>query len=193
MLCVYGIEYRDSSGIIVDTALLQTVSATADGFLAYSHAQDETPQRLKIEQGAPRRAAFYFPLDTVSEVYSRQVNRADLLLYADQTNAENFSYPQEVLSFKSGSLQDTAWFAIPDSAKLQFIATEPSYFDSSNTVVAFDVTGIVADWVINPDHNAGMQIQSALETGFLGRHVFHGPGTEDPAKRPRLVIWFSER
>ncbi|MBI5059329.1 hypothetical protein HZB60_06060 [candidate division KSB1 bacterium] len=189
-LSIYIVEHRTDAS---DTAYTLEMLPDKDAYVATDHAQNRAPERLVISQGYPQRAALYFPLDSISSVYDRQVNRAQLFIHADQSDPENFLYTGQNLSYKDGTLADTLWFDNPDSTHLDLVAIEAAIFDSTNTIIAFNVTSSVASWIAHPERNAGFQIQTSLESGYLARHVFYGTGETVPAEKlPRLVIWYTE-
>jgi hypothetical protein len=153
------------------------------------------PERLFVTQGMPGRGALYFPLDSLSSQFMREVNRAELHLYADTLDPYAVTYSEQNLLFTHGFLTDTSWIAHPaarDSFHLGYESSTVGTWDATSTEYVLDVSGAVADWVANPAHNGGLQIIASDETSFLARQVFYSPLANDTSKRPKLIIWYTE-
>jgi hypothetical protein len=177
-----------------DTTLSSDLTAWEDAYVVL----DSAPRRAEsfyVTQGMPGRGALYFPLGTLSSVFQREVNRAELHLYADTSDSYSVTYAGLNILFTHGFLSDTAWMAHPterDSFHMGYESTTVGSWDASNTEYTLDVSGAVADWVANPAHNGGLQIIASDETSFLARQVFYGPLADHADKCPKLVIWYTE-
>lgn len=191
ILEVTGTQWSFQDSVWEESDMSLQILPEHDGYLASEFAEPE-PGRLYLCQGFPQRAAIYFPVDTVSEVFSRIVNRAELRFYADLDHPANLLYEDVGLLYKDGSLLDTSWIAEPDSAVARYIATSSTVFDSTNTILAFGVGGIVSGWVEDPATNGGFQVKISSEDDYLARQVFHGADSEELDKRPQLIIWYTE-
>ena len=116
-------------------------------------------------------------------------------LYADTLDPAAVTYSGQNILFTPGFLNDTSWIAHStesDSFHLGYESGTVGTWDASNTEYILDVSGAVADWVANPAHNGGLQVFASDETSFLARQVFYSPSANDPSKRPKLIIWYTE-
>jgi hypothetical protein len=199
-LSVHGQAFSGDSLLSADTTLL--TYATNDGYLVID-STDINPttlaahqKRLLVTQGMAQRTALYFPLDTLLQSFPRSVNRAELHLFADTTNALEIRYPGQDMVLKNGFLNDSTWISHSDSLQLSRLLGSESIavgdWQASSSELVFDVTTAVASWVENPASNGGLQILSAEELDFLSREVFYGPDADSLNKRPKLYIWFTE-
>lgn len=150
------------------------------------------PGRLRVAQGAYRRALMYFPLDGVAANPLRTVVRAWLHVFVDPQAANSLTYTGSNFVYKDGTLQDTLWFADPDSAKLDLIASSSTVFEADNIELAFEVTNSLAGMVGQPWSNSGFAIEATQESDVLSRQYFYAHDSEVDSLRPRLEIWWVE-
>jgi hypothetical protein len=196
---VHGSAYLPSDSAWHDTTLKAVIGS--DGYLVVDTAA-RSPERLFVSEGFPERMAIFFRLDTLLgdtsiQSFSRSVNRAEMTLYRDTASHDLIEDRYQNILLKQGQIRDTSW--VRDSARLYADGmlgqelTITSTVDSTNTRYVLDVTSLVNFWVTNPDSNGGIQIRSADELGgYIAREVFYSPLSEDPTKKPKLTIWFTE-
>jgi hypothetical protein len=192
---VHGAAYLPSDSAWHDTTLIALIGG--DGYLVLDSAA-RRPERLFVSQGFAERMAIYFPVDSLLRDFSRSVNRAELTLYADTLDPADLRDPFQNIIIKHGQILTSAWFHNPDTLKVtgtlgqEFTMTGRA--DSTSTVFVMDVTPIVDSWISNPSANHGIQVFSAQALGgYIAREVFHSPLSEDPNKKPKLTIWFTEQ
>jgi hypothetical protein len=195
---IYGTQWALEDTVWVASDMLKLQEAVHDGYLVIDSSVT-TPGRFHVSSGYPQRALLYFPTDSLEAYTDRLIARAELRIFADSTDLNNFYYNQSTLGFqngvgfRSGSIETNDWVSAPDSIKtlkLRFVGTSNSYFMGDR--VDIDVSGIVAGWIANPGTNGGLQLQSGGENQFLTRIVFHNHETTDSTKLPQLVIWYAE-
>jgi len=177
-----------------DTTLSSDLTAWEDAY-GVLDTTPRRPERFFVTQGMPGRAALYFPLGSLSSQYRREVNRAELHLYADADTSDAVTYAGQNILFTHGFLNDTAWIAHAterDSFHMGYESGTVGTWDATNTEYTLDVSGAVADWVANPAHNGGLQIIASDETSFLARQVFYSQMANDATKHPKLIIWYTE-
>ena len=191
---IYGVQWRLVDSVWTDTALVVKQTAEHDAYLA-TDSTTVAPGRLALSQGYAKRAALYFPLDSIGAAnFTRVVNHAVLRFYADNGDAANFQYANIGLLYKDGTMANRLWLMEPDSAKAGLVATSSSAFDATNSYIDFDVSSTVAYWVARPDSNSGFQILASEENGHLTRQVFYGTAPSVPdSLKPRLTIWLTEQ
>ena len=178
-----------------DTAFVSNRTATNDGYLVLDSTA-KSPDRLYISRGLPGRAALYFPLDTLSHVFARSVNRAELHIFADTLDPAVLRYTSFTTTPLYGYLLDSSWISTPDSLlTTRILGRELSgrtSWDITTSEYTMDVTTAVASWVDNPRTNWGMQLLASDELGLLAREVFYAPSAADSTKQPKLYIWYTE-
>ncbi|MCB9391136.1 MAG: hypothetical protein H6506_00600 [Calditrichaeota bacterium] len=187
---IIGQEFSTEEGA-EPVAWDDTLYATDDGYVA-EDLSEPVPGRLRISQGAYRRALLYFPLDSVTSNPLRTVVRARIHFFADLGVPNSLVYSGSNFLYKDASLADTSWFAEPDSASQSFVAVSSSSFGSDNTEIVFENTSVVASLVGNPETNGGFSIQATLESDVVSRQFFHAYDSEVDSLRPRLEIWWVE-
>ena len=191
---IRGTRWNQVDSVWQDTTLSSDLPAWEDAYVVLDTAP-RRPERFFVTQGKPGRAALYFALDSLSSQFLREVNRAELHLYADTLDPYAVTYSGLNILFAHGFLTDTSWIAHPaerDSFHLGYESGKVGTWDASNTEYVLDVSGAVADWVANPAHNGGLQIIASDETSFLARQVFYSHLAADTSKHPKLVIWYTE-
>ncbi len=192
-LVVKGTAWNGGETAGHDTTI--TRAATHDAYIALNTATLDST-RLYLSQGLDGRAALYFPMQRVTEDYSRAVARAELHLFADTLNPLVMHFPAQTVGFFTGELLSDVWQADPDTLAskqiLGFEYTDFGAWNSTTTEYIFDVTRFAARWVALPDTNSGIEILTSEEQTYLAREVFHSPQSEDTNKRPKLYIWFTE-
>jgi hypothetical protein len=191
---IRGTRWNLVDSVWQDTTLSSDLTAWEDAYVVLDTAPRQ-PERFYVTQGMPGRGALYFALDSVSSQYRREVNRAELHLFADTLDPYAVAYSGQNILFTHGFLNDTSWIAHPterDSFHLGYESGTVGTWDASNTEYVLDVSGAVADWVANPAHNGGLQIIASDETSLLARQVFYSPSSNDSSKHPKLIIWYTE-
>ena len=191
---IRGTRWNQVDSVWQDTTLSSDLTAWEDAYVVLDTAP-RRPERFFVTQGMPGRAALYFPLDSLSSQFRREVNRAELHLYADTLDPYGVTYSGLNILFTHGFLTDTSWIAhssVSDSFHMGYESGTAGTWDASNTEYVLDVSGAVADWVANPAHNGGLQIIASDETSFLARQVFYSHLAADTSKHPKLVIWYTE-
>jgi hypothetical protein len=191
---IRGTQWTEVDSVWQDTTLNIDLAATEDAYVVLD-TTPRRPERVFVTQGMPERAAFYFPLDTLSSRFLREVNRAELHVFADTLDPYVIAYPGQNIIFTHGLLNDTSWIAHPtvaDSFHMGYESGAVGTWDATNSEYILDVSGAVADWVANPSHNGGLQLIASDESSFLARQVFYSNLTDDVSKRPKLIIWYTE-
>jgi hypothetical protein len=194
-LFIHGRALRTSDTTWVDSSFVS--QASGDGYLVLDSTA-HSPGRFFIAQGHAVRGALYFSMDsTLIGNFRRSVNRAELRIYADTTDAAEIRFSTSNMLIKHGLLSDSTWISHADTLLSSLVVGSESsnlgIWDSTSTEVRIDVSGAVANWVANPSQNGGLQVIAYNELGtLLSREVFFGPQADDPTKRPRLYIWFTD-
>jgi hypothetical protein len=195
---IYGTQWALEDTIWTSSDMLELQKAVHDGYLTMDSSVT-APGHFRVCSGYPQRALLYFPLDTLEAYTDRIITRAELRIFGDSTDQDNFYYNQSTLGFqngvgfRSGSIKTNDWVSSPDSIEtleLRYIGTENSYFIGDR--VDIEVSGIVAGWIANPGTNGGLQLQSGGESQYLTRISFYNHETTDSTKLPQLVIWYAK-
>jgi len=199
-LLIHGAAQVNDSVFSPDTTVL--AYPQYDGYLVIDSTDINQPQqhvgRMVITQGMAQRGAIYFPVDTITNQFSRSVSRAILHLYADTLNPLRIQYVGQTMTLNHGYLLDSTWISHPDSLTLNRLlgpesgVTGYGTWNSTSSELVFDVTGIVSTWVTDPSRNDGIQVFSGNELNTLEREVFYGADADSVNKRPKLDIWYTE-
>ncbi|MCL4304372.1 hypothetical protein KJZ99_00470 [bacterium] len=187
---IIGREFSTDSAS-APSSWADTLYAIDDGYVA-EDLSEPLPGRLRISQGAYRRALLYFPLDSVVSNPLRTVVRGRLHFFADLDVPGSLLYSGSNFLYKDASLTDTLWFADPDSARQNFVAISSSSFGSDNVQITFELTNVLASVVGNPTSYGGFSVQATLESDVVSRQYFHAHDSEIDSLRPRLEIWWVE-
>lgn len=201
-LLVSGQIWRSADSLWVDSTL--SIPARHDAYLTKDRAERQ-PERMFVTQGYAERTALFFPVDSLSRGFRKQIARAELHLFADRGHSADFTFiAGQNIVFKDGFLNDSSWtsaaqdsagFWNPEDFDAGYVSETAGAWDSTNTRFTLNVTGPISNWVGNPVTNGGLQVLSTSENSFLSRVVFHSHLTEDtlnPDLRPRLYIWYTE-
>lgn len=191
-LQVRGTRWDSTDSGWNDTTLYVNLTPSADAYAVIDQTP-RSPDKLMITQGAARRMALHFTLDSLSSPFTHAVNRAELHLFAAPDSA-TIGYSDQNILFNHGLMKDTSWIVNPtiaDSFHTGYESGTVGTWNATSSEYILDVSGVVADWIAYPSGNGGLQVFADDESSFLARQVFYSH-LADPDKKPKLIIWYTE-
>ena len=180
------VDTSDTTGALPqDTVLF--IYAGADDFIAQSTTTLDSSY-LYLGNAAACRSLLLFDVEDLFPTYGVAVQRAEVVLHADTTNALNYG---QIASAFFLEMQDSTWLDHPDSALTEPGLAYPVVFNADAGTLTLNLTDAVYNWIRNPGTNQGMMIKSSAEYYDLSRTVFYGPSAPD-SLRPYLRIVYLE-
>ncbi len=167
------------------------IGAHSDLFLA----EDSNPlpaNRLSVGGGAVLRSALNFKLDSLWSLRASNyivVNRAVLTLTKDRSLYTWAPVNKSVWPYQMTSKR---WMTEPDSAEYSGFVLTPTAVDSTLDTLQILISGPTVHWARGDSTNFGLLIESAGEGLDIERIGFYDSSDPDPAKRPRLTVYYTE-
>ncbi len=157
--------------------------AGADAWIANDFGSPD-PAQLYLGNGAAYRSFLLFDLENLLPAYGVAVQRAEIVLHADTTNAANLG---KISSAFYLAMVDTSWIGDPENASTQATSPVIASYNSTSARLTLNLTNIAYDWIRNPGTNHGVMIKSTNEFYDLSRTVFYGTSAPD-SLRPYLRL-----
>ncbi|NNE43823.1 MAG: DNRLRE domain-containing protein [Gemmatimonadetes bacterium] len=176
VMTLYWNEAGRDTSVAVGPLYDNSVFSTTGTFMPLS----DLPGRLTVGRGLPARSILRFPLPPLGD--RATVHRATLTFRADQAQSSlnNFA-----LRFQR--VTEEPW--AEDSTVVDVVAYGIAAVSAETDTAEFNIEGLIPAIVENG--NMGILVRAhedRLDTDYIR---FHGADSEDPAKTPRLRIWYT--
>jgi hypothetical protein len=157
--------------------------AGADTYVANADPFPIDNERIYTQAGIVYRSVLRFDVSRLAP--GTIINSAELQLERDGTLSRTFGFsPDPTPIVHAVTRTDTLAFEAPFSGG--------ALKGSSTTTFAFDVRRQVQLWVNGSNHGLLLRQALANEINTLDLFVFYGSRAADPAKRPRIVIKYTQ-
>ncbi|MAF27254.1 MAG: DNRLRE domain-containing protein [Gemmatimonadota bacterium] len=172
-----------------DSAEVLTVPPTDDTYLMEKTPDWDSltgfPGRITVARGVPARGILRFEMPELGD--RATINRAELTLHADPSESD-----LDAFTLGAFRVSDTTWVSDgihPDSLLVEGLVYDPQEVTAETDSLVLAVTGLVSR--LYSMGNEGILLRATDERRDADYLRIYGYDTVDPAKTPRLQIWYT--